>query len=85
MDSFTTRLKTKEGTFQFYFNRLMTPEGVRYHVSVTDKQNKTHIFLMQKKHSLWQMVDAYSIPYWILLLEGDLHQAIHYRREFSYT
>jgi hypothetical protein len=84
MDNFTTQLKTKEGTLQFYFNRLVTPEGVRYHVSVTDRQNKTHIFLMQKNRGLWHFANASKVPYWLQLLEGDLHLAIHYHREFSF-
>jgi hypothetical protein len=76
MASFTTRIQTKDGAFQFYFNRIFTTNGVRYHISVMDRQNKSHVFYMELENGSWHLVDESRTPDWIVSVQSDLQLAI---------
>jgi hypothetical protein len=76
MPSFTKRIPTSAGTLQFYFNRIYTVNGVRFHVSAVDRKNKSHPFLMQEENDAWHIVEDPNIPQWIKDIEGNLNVAI---------
>jgi hypothetical protein len=76
MSNFTTRIQTPNGALQFYLNHLYTINGVCYHVSVTDRQNKSHVFYMQEENGQWNIRGEPNIPDWIQSVESDLQLAI---------
>ena len=76
MPHFTKLLHTKEGNVIFYFNRIYTVEGTRYHVSVMDTTRHSFAFNMQENRGTWKMVNTGSCPEWIIKLEPEISNAI---------
>ena len=78
MPHFVKRLKTIYGYYNFYFNRIFTATGVRYHVSVRDtKSNRSYMFNMEEKQDSWTISDISGCPEWITSLEKEYEKAIH--------
>jgi hypothetical protein len=73
---FTKRIQTFSGFINFYFNRIYTVEGIRYHVSCMDTRRKTHAFNMVEMLDQWIIAHNCKCPAWIKNLEQDLEQAI---------
>jgi len=73
---FTKRIQTFNGLINFYFNRIYTAEGIRYHVSCMDIRRKTHAFSMVEMLGQWIVAHNCKCPTWIKNLEKDLEQAI---------
>lgn len=77
MQHFTRRIKVIDSFLGFYFNRLFTKDGLRYHISVIGKDKKTYIFYMdQGEGGSWHLVDRKKCPHWIVESEGLLSEAI---------
>jgi hypothetical protein len=76
MPYFTKRIKTDRGDLNFYFNRIYTAEGLRFHISVIDKDKKSHAFNVQEDNGKWFLVNAPNCPYWIADLEKQFEKAI---------
>ena len=77
MPYFTRIMKADEGNLTFYFNRIYTVEGVRYHVSVLDKFRKAVIFQMEEKDKdNWSLINAADIPNWIQKIEKELKETV---------
>jgi hypothetical protein len=77
MQHFTRRIQTREGFFNFYFNRIYTVAGLRYHISLVDNEKKVISFLMEKKESTWHLVNPYNCLEWILSFEEQLSSIIN--------
>jgi hypothetical protein len=77
MQHFTRRIQTREGFYSFYFNRIYTVAGIRYHISVVDNEKKVISFLMEKKESTWHFVNPSNCPEWILSFEEQLSSIIN--------
>lgn len=73
MKYFTERMRTQLGYLNFYFNKLFTVEGTRYHVSVTDAQKKLHIFQLYKENKSWKILNKNDCPFWITELEPEFN------------
>ena len=76
MPHFSKRITSKEGDLNFYFNRIYTATGMRYHISVVDKNKKTHMCLMEKINEHWQIVDRNNCDELFLGTEPELRKAI---------
>lgn len=77
MPHFTKHIATSIGRLEFFFNRIYTVNGTRYHVSVKDDQRLTHTFYMEIKNSNWEIVKVPSQPpHWVLEVEQELATAI---------
>ena len=72
MPHFSRRLSTQEGNLTFYFNRIVTAGGTRYHVSVIDSRRKMQIFHFNEEGTKWKLLSPESCPPWILALENIL-------------
>ena len=83
MPHFTKRLKTEFGNPEFFFNRIFTVSGVRYHVSVRDDKRKSHLFNMDVKSGVWFIVNAPKTADWIIALESKLSSAIIEHKPFQ--
>jgi hypothetical protein len=62
---------------EFFFNRIYTVAGVRYHVSVIDTERKSWFFNMQARNGKWQIINAPKVPDWIINVEMQLEEAIY--------
>ncbi len=76
MPFFTARLKTSQGGLTFYFNRIYTVEGVRYHVSVVGPDGKVHAFNVYYQEEKWKLVNSDNCPDWIVEIENEISNAI---------
>ncbi len=72
MPHFTKHIVTSIGRLEFFFNRIYTVNGIRYHVSVKDNKRLTHAFYMETKNSNWQIVKVPAPPDWVLEVESQL-------------
>jgi hypothetical protein len=61
------RIKTPYGSFNTYINRLPECDDT-FSISFVDKNNKSHIVLMQCICESWVMINAYLQTEWILKL-----------------
>lgn len=73
---FTERIETHHGYINFYFNRIYTAEGVRYHVSCFDKRQKVHAFIMKQLLGQWTLDHPSQCLLWIRNLEPEFVNAI---------
>jgi len=76
MSSFTKNIETQKGGLTFYFNRIYTVNGVKYHVSVRNGRF-THYFMMEDGNEQWHFTDITALPDWIIILERKLENVIH--------
>ena len=76
MPHFTKRIHSSLGDYNYYFNRIYTATGMRYHVSVIDKDKKVHMCLMEKKEGIWQLLDPEKCEELFILVEQELQKAI---------
>ena len=76
MSHFEKKIRTPQGSLNFYLNRIYTTEGLRYHVSVTDYNRKAHSFNMEEKNGEWQLVNSSTCPEWIVEIEKDIEKVI---------
>lgn len=76
MQHFTKRIEVEGHFYSFYFNRIFTVEGIRYHVSVVDKNRKAHSFNMKEQEGKWVIVNQRKHVGWIVKLEPKLSEII---------
>ena len=77
MQSFTQRLYIRDGFHpDFFFNRIHTASGIRFHVSVVDRFSRNYFFIMENKEGSWKIINAPKLPDWIMNLEEQLEHAI---------
>jgi hypothetical protein len=73
---FTKRIHTPNGYVNFFFNRIYTAEGIRYHVSCLDTKNKSHNFKMKELLGHWVLAHPSKCVLWIENIEIELEKAI---------
>ena len=77
MENFTKHVLVAQGFYpEFFFNKIHTATGLRYHVSVKDKENNPYFFDMEEKEGKWKIIDAPKVPDWIMNIEQKLENAI---------
>jgi hypothetical protein len=74
--NFTKRVETQYGFVNFYFNRIYTVDGIRYHISCKDKKGKTYEFQLFEMLGQWIFTNNSKCPLWIKALEKDFERAI---------
>jgi hypothetical protein len=55
---------------------IYTAEGIRYHISVVDKDRKAYSFKMKEGQGRWVLANRKICPYWILQLESQISDII---------
>jgi len=77
MQTFSKRV-TVEPEFEpaFYFTKIYTIQGVRFHVSVTDMEDQAWGFNMVLKNLEWKIINAPLVPCWIMDMEKQLQEII---------
>jgi hypothetical protein len=77
ISTFTKKI-TVEPYFQpdFFFNRIATPGGICFHVSVLDKNGQLCHFTMAESWGKWKIVIGPQPPDWIMNLEGAFDKII---------
>jgi hypothetical protein len=78
MQSFSKRLRSVGGSFNFYFNPLPDKFDARYHVSFVDKDNRARSFIMLKYGDHWSLQDPGQCPEAIRHLEYQLQAALEH-------
>jgi hypothetical protein len=76
MPNFSKQIASENGLFQFFFDRISTTNGIKYHVSVRVEKNTSCHFTMEPKDGRWKIVSAPLPPSWILKLEDELSKEI---------
>ena len=77
MQTFSKRVLIDAGfSPAFFFSKIYTMNGVRFHVSVIDLLNRTHHFNMILKNSEWKIINAPEIPSWIMNVEKQLQEVV---------
>jgi hypothetical protein len=76
MSYFTKNIQTQKGVLTFYFNRIYTVNGAKYHVSARDS-TAAHYFMMAGGNEQWHFSDSTELPEWIIELEKELEKAIN--------
>ena len=77
MQNFTRRIAVDQNfNPEFFFNRIYTVHGMRYHISVMDGNGQTFAFNMEQKNGSWKIIDAPKLPDWIITIESKLQDAI---------
>jgi hypothetical protein len=67
---------TNAGLVNFYFNRIYTAEGVRYHISCLDKKNRSHNLTMKELLGKWVIAHPSKCVLWIRSIEKEFEQAV---------
>ena len=77
MQTFSKRVLIDEGfTPSFYFTKIYTIKGVRFHVSVIDLLDRAHNFNMVLKNLEWKIINGPEVPCWIMNVEQQLEEVI---------
>ena len=76
MQYFTKRIEVDRRFYGFYFNKIYTAEGIRYHISVVDKDRKAYSFKMKEEQGRWVLVNKGNCPEWIAQIEDQLSAII---------
>lgn len=61
---------------EFFFNRIYTAGGIRFHVSVIDKTGELCHFDMMEKWNKWRIIAAPQPPEWVMKLQDTLDKII---------
>jgi hypothetical protein len=73
---FARNLETSQGRLNFYFNKIFTATGERFHISVMVKNKSIGILMDRDEEGNWQMINKETCPEWILQLEKKLQTVI---------
>ncbi|MGZ5190260.1 MAG: hypothetical protein ACXWCZ_04525 [Flavisolibacter sp.] len=75
MSHFMKRMETSLGHLSFYFNRIFTAEGLRYHVSVRVR-GEALAFNMHLVDTKWELVNSTNCPEWLNEMQPKLSETI---------
>jgi hypothetical protein len=73
---FTQRIESPYGYINFYFNRIYTVDGVRYHISCKDVKGRSYAFEVMELVGHWIISHTSKCPLWIKKLEPQFEKAI---------
>ena len=76
MEHLRKHFVTNFGSPEFYFSRLFTATGVRFHLQVQDTNQRYSFFNMELKVNKSIIAEAHKVPAPILNLEGQLSDTI---------
>jgi hypothetical protein len=75
MPYFTKQIATTVGVHTFYFNRIFTASGLRYHISVLVSR-KSYSCLMEDIEGRWQLIHRELCEDWLAAAEPQLAEAV---------
>jgi len=75
MTHFMKRMETPMGHLSFYFNRIHTAEGMRFHISVRLK-GQPIAFNMHLVEGDWMLVNSENCPVWLSEVQTALSDTI---------
>jgi hypothetical protein len=76
MPHFKKQMETSQGLKNFYFNRIYTIDGTKYHISVRGSaHNATHYFMMSERNGGWFI--SQDTADWVMDVERELEAAIN--------
>ena len=76
MQTFAKRVTIEPGFEpEFHFTKIYSPQGVRFHVSVSNG-DQSYAFNMEIKHERWKIINAPEVPWWIINAEKQLEETI---------
>jgi len=64
-----------DGSLAFNFTSIYTKDGLRYFISVVDKNYKHHYFYMKEENGSWIIVEKPELPEWIYQIQEELNKA----------
>lgn len=76
MEFYTEKINTPQGRLNFYFNRIFTAEGDRYHISVIGKGGTMHAFNVYEAGDKWKLAHPVTCPQWIVEFEDEISRSI---------
>jgi hypothetical protein len=76
MQNFTRRIVVEGFSLRFFFHKMYTVKGISFHISVADRNNRSHFFNMEQTASGWRIVNAPKVPDWLIRTEQQLVNAI---------
>ena len=76
MPHFKKHIPTDFGNPEFFFNRIFTPLGAKYHVAVLDNERQHIFFNMEENEGKWYIAEPLKAPGWLLKIESELSDAI---------
>ena len=77
MQTFTKRVLIEPGfNPAFFFTKIYTIKGVRFHVSVIDMDNLNYNFNIELRSLEWKIINAPELPDWIINIEEQLQEII---------
>lgn len=76
MQHFLQRIEVNGNSFNFYFNRINTIEGDRFHISTIGVDKRVCSFFMRQENGNWKISNPNNCPEWIKYLEPKLSLAI---------
>lgn len=72
---FANTIETRHGRLNFYYNKIYTANGERFHISFVEK-NKTSSLLMKENEQIWSIINRENCPDWIIELEPKFRTII---------
>ena len=75
METFEYQVRVAERMYEFSFMKLFTANSIKYYVTAIDCDNKSHLFLMEKRKERWKIIDVPRAE-WIHSVEASLERAI---------
>ena len=76
MQNFRKRIRIDDNYPEFFFNKIYTVIGIKYHLSVLDINQIPHFFYMEEVVSEFRLMEASKLPQWIQNAEQKLSLAI---------
>ena len=76
MSCFVKRIHTEGGLRYLFFYRYQTLVSVNFHVSVTEKHQRTAIYQLKNSEGKWKLKEPALCPDWLMTIEDKLDAAI---------
>ena len=76
MANFIKGIEVNGKVVGFSFTSVCTANGMRYYVSVLDRNFKPYLFHMEFRNGQWVIIDAPKVPQWIHDVRDQLCEAI---------
>jgi hypothetical protein len=76
MPCFTADFVIDNVKYQFRFNKIKTPQGLKYFVDAANNTDSKYLFVMEKEDHEWRIVNAPKLPDPIFAIESKLSTII---------
>jgi hypothetical protein len=77
MAQYSKNIISRDEKYEFCFTEIFEAGLVRVFITVTDADGRLICFSMKRnEHKHWKIVEARSLPVWIIALENELSHCI---------